>query len=88
MKSGAKFFYCLKCTEIFEDDHEVCKKKVLKLQNLPGGGGILGFWNGGADVLIWGLQFWGGEIIWGLKFQGLKCPICGLKFGVGEIIWV
>ena len=50
-------------------------------------GGLLDSWNGGVNVLIWGLQFWGGEIIWGLKFRGPKCVICGLKFGVGEIIW-
>ena len=37
-------------------------------------------------MLIWCLQFWIGEIIWGLKFQGPKCAICGLKFEVGEII--
>ena len=36
-------------------------------------------------MLIWGLQFVVGEIIWGLK--GPKCAIFGLKFGVGEIIW-
>ena len=29
-----------------------------------------------------------GEIIWGLKFRGPKCAICGLKFRIGEIIWV
>ena len=28
-----------------------------------------------------------GEIIWGLKFRGPKCAICGLKFAVGQIIW-
>ena len=28
-----------------------------------------------------------GQIIWGLKFQGPKCVICGLKFAVGEIVW-
>ena len=38
-------------------------------------------------MLIWGLPFEVGEILWGLKFGGLKCAICGLKFGVGEIIW-
>ena len=33
-------------------------------------GGLLDFWNGGANVLIFGgLQFVVGEIIWGLKFQ-------------------
>ena len=38
-------------------------------------------------MLIWDPQFGVGEIIWGLKFRGPKCAICGLKFGVGEIIW-
>ena len=51
------------------------------------GGGLLDFKNGGANVLIWGLQFVVGQIIWGLKFRGPKCAICGLKFGVREIIW-
>ena len=32
------------------------------------GGRVLDFWNGGANVLIWGLQFGEEEIIWGLKF--------------------
>ena len=45
------------------------------------------FWSGGAIVLIWGLAFRVGEIIWFLKFRGTKSDICGLKFGVGEIIW-
>ena len=52
----------------------------------PLGGGINGFWNGGANVPTWGLKFGVGEIIWGLKFRGPKRAICGLKFGVGEII--
>ena len=47
-------------------------------------GGLLDFWNGGANVLIFGV----GEIIWGLKFQCPKCAICSLKFWEGEIIWV
>ena len=38
-------------------------------------------------MLIWGLQFGVGEIIWGLKFRGPKCAGSGPKFGVGEIIW-
>ena len=33
-----------------------------------GGGGLLDFWNGGANVFIWGLPFGAGEIIWGLIF--------------------
>ena len=37
----------------------------------------------GANVLIFGVS----EIIWGLKFQCLKCAICDLKFLEGEIIW-
>ena len=28
-----------------------------------------------------------GKIIWGLKFRGPKCAICGLRFAVGQIIW-
>ena len=43
--------------------------------------------NRGADVLIWSLQHWVSEVIWGLKFQGPKCAIRGLKFGEGDIIW-
>ena len=39
-------------------------------------------------MLIWGLPFRVGKIIWSLKFRGPKCAICGLKFGAGEIIWV
>ena len=27
-----------------------------------------------------------GKIIWGVKFRGPKCAICGLKFAVGQII--
>ena len=51
-------------------------------------GRLLGFWNGGTNVRIWGLQFGVGKINWGLKFQGPKCAISGLKLGVGEeIIW-
>ena len=42
---------------------------------------------GSPYILIWGLQFGVGEIIWGLKSRGPKCTICGLKFRVGEIIW-
>ena len=38
------------------------------MQLIPGG--LLDFWNGGANVLIFeGLQFVVGEIIWSLKFQ-------------------
>ena len=33
------------------------------------GGGLSYFWNGGAYVLIWGLKFEVGEIIWGLKID-------------------
>ena len=36
---------------------------------------------------IWSLSFAASKIIWGLKFRGPKCAICGLKFGVGKIIW-
>ena len=49
---------------------------------VPVGGGLLDFSNGVLMCL-----FGAGEIIWGLKFRGPKCAICGLKFGVGEIIW-
>ena len=38
-------------------------------------------------MLIWVLQFRVGEIIWGLKFRGSKCAICGLKSGEDIIIW-
>ena len=37
-------------------------------------------------MLICGLQFGVGKIIWGLKFRSPKCAICGLKFGVKKII--
>ena len=47
---------------------------------------LLDFWNEGPNVLIGGLQLRAGEIIWGLKFRGPKCAICGLKFGVEDII--
>ena len=26
-KSGAKFFYCMKCIDILEVDHKVCSKE-------------------------------------------------------------
>ena len=32
-KSGAKFFYCIKCIEIIWADHEVCRKRGLMLRN-------------------------------------------------------
>ena len=51
-----------------------------------GGGEPLDFWNGVANVLIWGLQFGAGEIIWGLNIRGPRCAICSLKFEVDEII--
>ena len=51
------------------------------------GGKLLDVWNRGGNVLIWGLQFEVGEIIWGLKFRGLRFAIFGLKFGVGKSIW-
>ena len=46
------------------------------------GGNSLTF---GTGVLM--CLFGVGEIIWGLKFRGPKCAICGLKFAVGQIIW-
>ena len=61
--------------------------KVSCFLTTPPPRGLLDFWNGGANVLIWGLQFGVGEIIWGVKFQVPKCALCCLKFGVGEIIW-
>ena len=33
------------------------------------------------------MQFGVGVIIWGLKFRGPKCAICGLKYGECKIIW-
>ena len=36
-------------------------------------------------MLIWGLPFAAGKIIWGLKCRGPKCVICGLKFAVGRM---
>ena len=39
-------------------------------------------------MLIWGLQYGVGEIIWCLKFQGPKCAICGLKFGIARLFGV
>ena len=35
-------------------------------------GKLLDFGNGGANVLIWGLTFGIGDIIWGLKIRGPK----------------
>ena len=29
-----KMLHCIKCIEMFEANHEVCRKKVIKLQNL------------------------------------------------------
>ena len=73
--------------------HLTCKNKRVILTHcinstgpLKPKGGLLDFWNLSANVLLWDLQFEPGEIIWGLKFRGPKCAICGLKFGVGEII--
>ena len=37
-------------------------------------------------LIIWGLKFGVGEVIWRMKFRDPKCAICGLEFGVGEII--
>ena len=48
---------------------------------------LLDFWNGDANVLIWGRKFWVSKIIQCLKFWGPKSAICGLEFGVSEIIW-
>ena len=62
-------------------------QKLKILQAIGLGEELLDFWNGAANVFIWGLQFGGGEIIWDLKFPGSKCAICGLKFGSGKIIW-
>ena len=39
---------------------------------LPPGGGLLDFWNWASNVVIWGLEFGVGEIIWDLKFQGFS----------------
>ena len=39
----------------------------------------------GTGVLI--CLFGVAEIVWGLKFQGPRCAICGLKFWEGKIIW-
>ena len=36
---------------------------------LQGGTGLIDFWNRGGNVLIWGLQFEIGEIIWGLIYS-------------------
>ena len=30
LKSGPNIFYCLKCIEIFEADHELCRKRCLR----------------------------------------------------------
>ena len=49
-----------------------------------GGGGLSYFWNGGAYVLIWGLKFEVGEIIWGLKIDKRNSN----KFHSGIMIWV
>ena len=56
-------------------------------KNRKEGGDSLTFGTGVLNVLIWGLPFGIGEIIWGLKFRGPKYAICGLKFGVGKITW-
>ena len=36
-KSEAKFSHCIKCVEIFEADHEVCRKKAFNMLSLQGG---------------------------------------------------
>ena len=41
----------------------------------------LTFATGAANVLIWGLQFGVGEIVWGMKFRGPKGAVCGLNLG-------
>ena len=64
----------------------VFKNLIFVTINLPLGVELLDFWNGGANVFIWGLKFGTGEIIWGLKF-GTGGIIWGLKFGTGGIIW-
>ena len=51
-------------------------------------GEVINFWNGGANVLIRGLQFGEGEIIWSLKFRGPKSNVYGLKFGVTRVFEV
>ena len=66
--------------------HERPERTITSNEN-QGGGGLLDFWNERANVLIWGLQFKTGKIIWGLKFGGAQCAICALKFEVEEIIW-
>ena len=43
-KSGTQFFYCMKCIEVFEADHQVCRKNVFTLQSLP---------REGVSVKIW-----------------------------------
>ena len=35
-------------------------------------GQLLDVRNGGANVVIWGLKFGMGEIVWGLKIRGPK----------------
>ena len=45
------------------------------------GTGVLMYLFGVCNLKLFGV----GGIIWGLKFRGPKCAICGLKFGAGEI---
>ena len=53
-------------------------------------GELLDFWNGGSNVLIWGLQFGVGKIIWDLI--SLVChypshfPRIKLFFETGQLI--
>ena len=46
-------------------------EQIINSWDYPRGRELLDFWNGGANVLMWGLQFGEGEIIWGLKLPGL-----------------
>ena len=50
--------------------------------------GLFDFWNGGANLLIWGLQFGSGQIIWGLKIRGPKCTICVMILFIFSQLWL
>ena len=49
------------------------------------GGELLDVWNEGADVLIWGLPFGVGEIIWSLIIPICNCVIVQAKFLVSSL---
>ena len=53
------------------------KYAQIKFKRQFSPGGLLDFWNGGANVLIWDLKFGVLQIVWGLKFQGPEYTYLG-----------